>query len=234
MTADFINEFGNDSLNYEGYLKKTIQRLKEAYNRPYRYYHNWSHIQTMRENFLKYEAMFSTKEQLILIDAILYHDVIYNPLAGSPVNEQDSTEYYGNDAVAMNDFLRERKQEPFGIEHLKKVNELIIDTSQHTRTLECDFMTQFFLDLDLMVLGESWEKYNEYRHHLMLEYICVGVPANSYIEGRIEFLSTMLHKDWIYYTDIFRLQYEQQAKKNMIKEMKQLTYLQVNYKKIGE
>lgn len=68
----------------------------------------------------------------------------------------------------------------------------------------------------------------------MLEYICVGVPANSYIEGRIEFLSTMLHKDWIYYTDIFRLQYEQQAKKNMIKEMKQLTYLQVNYKKIGE
>ena len=58
---------------------QTIAALTTLYNEPQRHYHNLSHIQYCLAQYEEYCIDTKTKENQIVINAIWWHDAVYNP-----------------------------------------------------------------------------------------------------------------------------------------------------------
>jgi len=86
-----FNSYLNCDIDIQEILNKnsitiSADSLKEIYNSSERKYHTFDHITSMLQNI-----SFYSEE---LITAILFHDIVYNPLSSS--NEADSVEFFKN------------------------------------------------------------------------------------------------------------------------------------------
>ncbi len=64
-------------------------------------YHNWNHIHQVL-NFIENDERFKTlnhRNQLILVVAALYHDIVYDPK--SKTNEEDSDHWRNNQSYPL-------------------------------------------------------------------------------------------------------------------------------------
>jgi predicted metal-dependent HD superfamily phosphohydrolase len=75
----------------------------------------------------------------------------------------------------------------------------------------------WFLDFDMSILGGGWEIYLQYMQNLRKEYSVY--PDRRYKSGRAKFLQQTLSMEFIFNTDVFRTQYEKQARANMRREL---------------
>lgn len=209
-------------LNSEGMLKETFfelltkhkvaSRLKDElwgeiekkYSNKKRHYHTLQHL----DNLLL--QLTEVKSKLHNWDAILFslyfHDIIYNILKSD--NEQKSFEFAE----------KRMKQISVPAETLESCKEHILATKSHHKSTNSD--TNYFTDADLSVLGQNWETYSDYYLNIRKEYSIY--PDFVYNPGRQKVLNHFLTMERIFKTDYFYEKFENQAKHNLLKEIKLL------------
>ncbi|MEP5341397.1 MAG: hypothetical protein ABJL44_11005 [Algibacter sp.] len=185
-------------------LEQCFSIISKHYNNPNRYYHNLNHI----DNLIKQieQLSLSKDNNAILINVALFHDVIYK--AGRKDNEYKSAEFAANWLSKLN----------LGTIESKIICNIIRSTNTHQSS---DFLTQLFLDLDLSILGENEDNYQEYTAQVRKEHI--QIPNFLYRAGRKRFLKNMLSREVIFYTSEYYETYEKLARKNLRNELNELS-----------
>uniref|UniRef100_A0A0N4ZCT1 Conserved domain protein n=1 Tax=Parastrongyloides trichosuri TaxID=131310 RepID=A0A0N4ZCT1_PARTI len=78
----------------------------------------------------------------------------------------------------------------------------------------------YLIDFDMMIHGESAEKYEEYKSKFRKEYLYLD--DTQYKKERLKILKLFLQIPNIYATKEFRSKYEEQARKNITEEINSL------------
>jgi predicted metal-dependent HD superfamily phosphohydrolase len=167
-----------------------LDEVRKYYDEPHRFYHTIYHI-----GHMLYDGVLSmdiTTEQLY---AILYHDAIYDPLASD--NEEKSYELYAS--------IKGENQ---------IVKDIILSTKKHIPLCP---EAELVLDLDMEVLSWSWNNYLKYTQQVRQEYSMV--PDEMFYAGRLKFLEECLKRERLYYTDWGYSEFEDNARKNIQKEI---------------
>ena len=186
------------------YKLETLVYLSILYNESHRHYHNINHIHACLGEYQVYcrEAQVYSDEDVI--EAIWWHDAIYNPY--SVTNEWDSAILYKNSTD----------------NYKEVVFNAITDTARHTEDLKIITpMEKIVLDLDLSSLGYRWELFNQNSENIKKEYYFVD-DVTFYV-NRIKFLKTLLARKSIYYTPYFFNKFETKARENIEKAIHDAT-----------
>lgn len=202
---DVLKEYWNSTiLKYadKWYADELYDNILEHYSESNRYYHNVTHIQKMLDFSLLHIDKIQDVDTLQL--AIFYHDIIYNSL--SKTNEIDSAKLAVQDLSKTN----------FPTEKIKLVEQFIISTQKHFPIIEHTDL-HYFLDFDLAILGTERDIYKSYAEKIRKEY--KWVPTFLYNKNRKKVLQQFLERECIYYTEIFRNQYELIARENLVFEI---------------
>lgn len=185
---------------YAGYV---IDVVYASMSNKGRYYHNVNHIHNMVKR--GYELFgYLTSDDLL---AILFHDVVYNPLDTSS-NEINSVAFM--DSVLSYYYIGNRRL----YEDAISARQIIRDTGRHTK-FHVEDNSLRVLDLDLIDFSD-WKKclrnndkiYNEY---INMKWVC----DNQYKNQRNEFLKTLISKGFLYRTEICKNKFEDKAMKNI-------------------
>jgi len=185
-------------------IELLFSELIEMYEQEGRYYHNLKHIERML-SFL--ERRVDRIEDWVSIQlAVWFHDCIYD--IHDSKNEERSA-----------DFARKRLSD-LGISEdlVEKVADLILLTKKHEITTKYfNYDTKIFLDSDLISLGGSFEEYSKIFERIKKEYS--EIPSEVFKNGRRIFLQSILSKPRIFYTDEMFVEFEQDARRNLEKEL---------------
>lgn len=177
--------------------------INKKYSENHRAYHNLNHLEELFSYYDQYHNKLENPNTIAF--SIFYHDVIYN------IWKKDNEEKSGLFAI------KELSQLFISSDILKTIKEQIIATKTHESK---NIDTQFLIDFDLAVLGQSEEIYQKYTQSIRNEYKLV--PEFMYKKGRVKVLQHFIDKPFIYKTSIFIDTYEKQAKKNLEKELNTL------------
>lgn len=198
----FENPLDTNYLNYD-----QTRALTRLYTDNRRKYHNVQHITNMY-SIMKHDPsviFFHGHEEDDVIDAIIYHDAIYE---GLPTDVQKSVEIYKE----LNPNFR-----PNAVELILATEDHWADYSHFPPALEN--MIHSFIDLDLYDLGSNKYVYNENAYNLLMEYdLLTGKDTKETLEGRLAWLEKVLSYPAIYRTKYAQMYREAQARKNMADE----------------
>lgn len=178
--------------------------LEKSYSQSSRHYHNLQHIEQMVDGVGQWRS-FSQNPALLM--AIFYHDAVYNVLFSD--NEEKSARLAQSELHKLH----------FPAEIIEHCTQLIIATKQHQPADYPD--SDLLLDLDLAILGSSWDNYLEYTRKIRREYSVF--PGILYKPGRKKVLEKFLERPFIYQTETFRRDFEQIARANLQMEISLLS-----------
>ena len=173
--------------------------LKKAYSHTSRHYHNLTHLEEMIACFQAYKNELQFPDEVLY--AIFYHDYIYNSTRKD--NELQSAAFAVKILPKNTTLDKER------------VSNLILATKNHQSGENND--EKWLIDFDLKILSKDWEEYTTYFQQIRKEYSIY--PDFLYNPGRKKALLHFLEEEHIYQTETFRNSYEEQAKKNIQKEI---------------
>lgn len=181
-----------------------INHLIECYSEPHRAYHTLAHIESCLAEFASVRSLASDPEAVEW--CLWYHDAIYNTRARD--NEERSADLAGKvmDEAELNRVF------------IRKVQGFILAT-KHT-ALPILFDSQLLVDIDLAVLGQSENTFDEYERQIRQEY--GWVSEDAFIAGRTAILLSFLARPTIYATDFFRNKYEERAQRNLARSLVKL------------
>lgn len=185
-------------------IGKLWAELEKSYGGKKRFYHNLTHIRYMVSKAMLYRSAISDID--VLLFSIFYHDIVYD--ATRQDNEQKSAEL----AIAR---LTTLSVPP---EKIAECHKQIMATKHHAESGEPD--VNFVLDLDLAILGDTPDLYDEYCKNIRREYAIY--PDLLYRTGRKKVLKHFLTMERIFKTDEFFARYEQPARVNMQRELETL------------
>ena len=181
--------------------ERIFKILEKRYSEPHRTYHTMIHIYQL---FMLMENHPDELENHTLVElSILFHDIVYDPQKND--NEEQS-------AILANELIGPYLDAKTNYE-LKK---MIESTHLHKPILAASD-NQYFLDMDLCILGVSPNIYNGYVRKIRQEYSIL--PNRKFDEGRKEFLINFLKRPRIFYTEMYYEQFEEQARANMEREV---------------
>ncbi len=199
FTALLTNYTDNDSLK-----KELWSEIEANYSRENRHYHTLEHLENLLIQLTKVKAEIKNWDTILF--TLYYHDIIYDSLKSD--NEEKSAQ------------LAEKRMNQISVD--KNSIELcvnqILATKSHLASSNRDI--NFFIDADLSILGQPWATYLVYCKNIRQEYS--SYPDLVYNPGRKKVLNHFLHMERIFKTDIFHLQYENQAKLNLRLEIELL------------
>ncbi|MCL1664389.1 hypothetical protein M2T78_09010 [Elizabethkingia ursingii] len=204
---DLKDVFFNISTRYTTdiiFVDSLWKEIEKKYNSKNRYYHNLFHLENMICELKNIEYFVNDFDTLLF--SVFYHDIIYKSTAKD--NEEKSAE------------IAKSRLEKLGVlpEDIEKVFDQILATKSHNTSTNID--TNFLIDADLSILGKTWNEYEKYIGQIRKEYSIY--PDFLYKPGRKKVLQHFLGFDEIYKTDLFRNQYEKQARENIQKEIELL------------
>lgn len=178
-------------------------RLTQAYAEPQRHYHNQQHI---AECLAELDGARHLARQPEVVElALWFHDAVYDPKAGD--NEERSA------ALAV-ECLRAG-----GLEQLAgTVSELVMATKLHGADAGPD--AALIVDVDLSILGKGETRFAEYEAQIRKEYS--WVPKLVFNSKRAGILKRFLARDRIYATEYFSDRYEQIARQNLERSVRNL------------
>ena len=189
---------------WERYLE-VYSELKQLYDTPERLYHNWSHIVMWINEIYKLRDELSAESFMELFFAFLYHDVIYNARQINGENEEQSAQFAEEKLTKLNiKWL-----------NIKRVMELIRATAKHTWSWDDEVMN-LMIDIDMSILGSSWNTYSRYIKNIRQEYSCYS--DKDFYEGRLNFLDNILTSN-IFQTEEYYEKYYANARNNMKMEI---------------
>lgn len=186
-------------------IAKLWQELSALYQQSHRHYHTLVHLELMVVH-LNQIAQITDKNAVLL--AIFYHDSIYQTQKQLVSNEVQSADYFET-------VLQEHLPEAV----CQKVKRFILATQAHELT-ENDSDLAYFLDLDLMILGQDSKVYQQYCYHIRQEYAHVNILL--YKAARAKVLLGFLKKERIYFSELFYQTYEAKARTNLKTELMHL------------
>lgn len=178
------------------------EELVERYSSPYRVYHTLKHINdTINE--LNVARRFALNSDTIEM-ALWFHDAVLDPLEND--NEERSAELLMSVIYLPDGF--------------KKIVANLILATKHDKMPD-DFDGQFIADIDLSILGQSEEKFDEYEAGIKKEYSFVSEEV--FKSERIKILSHFANRSSIYYSRFFSDRYELAAHRNLERVIKKLS-----------
>lgn len=184
------------------------QEIERLYTSADRFYHSMTHIDMMSGSMQKFQ---DHQNPAALAFAIIFHDAIYDTTRKD--NEERSAE--------------------FSVEKLKELGvdsetqsccaTLILCTKNHmpvaaSESRALSELSEFLLDLDLLILGSDPETYDKYAAKIRKEY--AWVPEKDYIAGRTIVLRSFAARQVIFFTEKIRRLYEAQARENLEREIR--------------
>jgi len=175
--------------------------ISRRYSAQDRHYHNLNHLEYMINLAFRYKSEISDFDTLLF--TIFYHDIVYNVKRSD--NELKSAE------LAINRLNQLGLSEKQG----NRCREQILATKEHTDGTDTD--TNFLVDFDLAILGDSPEKYIEYTKRIRKEYAIY--PDFMYKKGRKKVLMHFLEMDNIFKTNEFKTKFEARARRNLGNEL---------------
>ncbi len=184
-----------------------ITSLKDRYDEPWRYYHSFEHPCVLFSNYLYLQDKGQLKHGSAVGWAILYHDAIYDPTAIHGRNEELSAQ-----------LAEHELPEIVGEAVAAQVARYTRATAEH-EVDDTDQDLNFFLDLDLGILGTSPHRYDRYSMDIRREY--QHVPDDQYRLGRIAILGGLakrVEQTGLFRTKIFRDLFEERAQQNIARE----------------
>ncbi len=144
------------------------------------------------------------------VAALLFHDVVYDPR--SSTNEEDS-------AVMAGAAARELLPPSYDAARL---TQLIMFTKHGVAAPDgADIEGSFLVDVDLSILGRSWDVFAVYDAGIRAEY--AWYPVEAFREGRRGVLARFLDEPAIYRTRAMRDAYEAPARANLRRAIEELT-----------
>ena len=181
------------------------RELAWLYSQPDRHYHNLHHI---AECLAEFDSVRHLASQPVAVElAIWFHDAIYETRAQD--NEERSAE-----------LARQRIADAGGSsESREAVAALVMATKTHEPTVHPD--APLVVDVDLSILGQPKERFQEYETQIRREYD--WVPEATFAAKRAEILERFLARKRIYTTDHFFAKYERQARTNLQDSIRTLT-----------
>jgi predicted metal-dependent HD superfamily phosphohydrolase len=182
---------------------KIYNDLIIRYQEPHRFYHNFNHIEDCLREFATVQNLFSNPSPVYF--AIWFHDAIYDPRAVN--NEEKSAELA---TTTLGDY--------FSPSFCKTVADLILATKHNI--VPTDFDTRLFVDIDLSILGQNESKFDQYEQDIRKEYY--WVPNETFVDARSQVLSAFFNRNHIYSTELFQNRYEQRARHNIQRSLKNL------------
>lgn len=202
MTEIEVNQGFN--IHSIGHQKKEAAFLEicKKYSEKKRYYHNHLHILDCLKEFEKVKDL--AEHPLELQVGVIGHDVIYNTRARG--NEQQSADYM------QNLFLKLGSSPNFA----KKVYDLILLT-KHDKVPET-IDGKIIVDIDLSIFGADKKKFDEYDKNIRKEYSWAS--EEDFRNSRAKVLQGFLNRKKIYATNFFRKKYEERARINLKRVIK--------------
>jgi predicted metal-dependent HD superfamily phosphohydrolase len=174
-----------------------LERLRVRYEEPHRAYHTWEHVLACLDARRRI-----TDTDLPEVDlALLFHDAVYEPLAGD--NEARSGL-----------LLIEEGRRAWMNERLLRRAQLLIDATQHGPANEVDSEEAcIVVDADLSILGSEPGAFARYEEQVRREYAMVAEAA--YVVGRAGVLEGFLSRPTIYATRRGQRLWERRARSNL-------------------
>lgn len=179
-------------------------RLAARYAEPHRVYHTLAHIEHCLDELERAQQLALNLNAVAL--ALWYHDVVYSTRATD--NEERSA------ALATRIIRNAALPESFG----QLVTNLILATKHSAIPTDPD--ARLLCDIDLSILGQPKERFDEYERQIRGEYI--WVPWDSFVSGRTRVLRSFLERPRIFSTDSFCDRYENRARHNIVRSLRAL------------
>jgi len=181
-----------------------LRSIYDIYQSVERNYHTLYHIEHCLQELEEAPIPESYVSRLEI--AIWFHDIFQNPVATD--NEERSTKLAFN---CISDRLLTR---PPAL--LSDIEQLIMST-KHKDTVENEICA-WMADIDLSMLGQSWEVFKRNSDLIRKEYAMV--EDSVYTPLRIDFLKKMIRrgcnpKPYLFHTEYFHKKYNDQAIHNM-------------------
>jgi predicted metal-dependent HD superfamily phosphohydrolase len=180
------------------------REIDKRYGEKHRHYHNLGHLGYMIQKAVEYGNKLDDPDTVLF--SILYHDIIYQTTQSD--NEEKSAEMANDRLTLLN----------VSTEKISKCRRQIMATKHHAWSSEGD--TNYLVDFDLAILGENAAQYNYYASRIRKEYSVY--PQAIYNSGRQKVLQHFLDMEKIFKTEEFQARYEQQARKNIMMELRML------------
>lgn len=178
--------------------------VAENYSDRNRHYHNLDHLTQLLQQLLPFKTKVDNWDAILF--ASYYHDIIYDVLRND--NEENSAAY----ASERLTILKAPAQQ------IELCSQHILATKSHSSSDSSD--TNLFTDADLSILGSDWETYDNYCQQIRKEYAIY--PDLLYKPGRKKVLQHFLAMNGIFKTKPFHNQFEEQARQNIITELRRL------------
>jgi predicted metal-dependent HD superfamily phosphohydrolase len=176
--------------------------LVAAYTAPGRHYHNLAHIEDCLGVLARVDNL-SAAEREILVEAIWWHDVVYDATRAD--NEELSARLA--EAHVRADISQE-------------VGRLIRLTRTH-QVLPDDRLGAILISIDLSILGAEPSRYDAYAAAIRQEFI--HVPDPDYRAGRAKVLGQFAARPVIFPDASFAATYDRRARENLARELASLS-----------
>ncbi len=178
-------------------IEEIFKILTDCYNEPHRAYHTMTHIRECLKLFDTVSKIAKNPDHIEA--AIWFHDAVYDPKSHD--NEEKSSElaYHSLTACGVSENIADN------------ITNLVLSTS-HNKMLSSED-EKLIADIDLSILGNNQQKFDEYETQIRQEYHFVS--DDVYRKGRSEILRSFIEREKIYQTDIFHVQYEYPARENI-------------------
>ena len=191
-------------LGAQGNADMVYNDLVARYTEPHRAYHTLEHIRHCLDELEQVKHLATNPEAVEL--ALWYHDAIYHTKA------KDSEE---RSAMLMVEMVRGASlSDDLG----QLVANLIVATKHTVAPTDPDI--QLLVDIDLSILGQPEDKFDEYERQVRKEY--EWVSQDAFVIGRSAILRSFLDRPAIYSTQFFRNKYEAQARANIARSLARL------------
>lgn len=182
-------------------VKQMFSIFLSCYGLLGRVYHGLRHLEECLQEF---DSVKRTARNPFAVElALWYHDVVYDtkpPLSG------------WNEAASAGLAVDHLSELGFPGDFVYKVAKLVLAT-RHDKLL-VDNDEQLIADIDIAIFGKPKGWVDEYEAGIWEEYSWAkGTAAGR--QKRAEILKGFLDRDSVYYTEIFRLRYEKQARESL-------------------
>ncbi len=179
-----------------------FRALEERYGESHRVYHSGDHIRHCLAEFDSIHTALPQTSRDIIELSIWFHDAIYEIAASD--NEAQSARWFSA--------LADGRLNP---EIIHAVNRCILYTThQDTPSDPCSL---YMVDVDLSGFGQDWEgfsadgrKIRQENHHL---------DDEAFVGGQVKFMTRLLNRGRIFYTEYFHTRLENRARRNIILQL---------------
>lgn len=201
--ADVFLELAGKYCDDKSRILTLWSEIQTHYSDTSRFYHTFNHLQHFYGELSRIFDRLEDPDAVMF--ALFYHDLVYHVTRGD--NEEQS-------AAIARERLHELCVDP---QCIARCTDHILATKSHNAS-EGD--AAFFTDADLAILGSDSSAYLRYAENVRKEFAVYPDPIFKL--GRSGVLQSFLKKDRIFKTEHFFRLYEDQARKNIAREISEL------------